>query len=122
MRVEAWGSVCSITVREDIRYRKFRYQTFFLQPRGLCSASHRRERPLGPIGSCGRRAGERAEDHARQGRSERGVLRTQASEDAASRRSSGPSPAIMGEGLIGLGHAVDVVLALIGAALLGLGV
>src|SRR4051794_22901263 len=31
-------------------------------------------------------------------------------------------PAVVGEGLIRLGHAVDVVLALVGAALLGLGV
>src|SRR5665213_2177535 len=32
----------------------------------------------------------------------------------------GPLPAVVGEGLVGLGHAVDVVLALIRPALLGL--
>ena len=49
-------------------------------------------------------------------------IRTHVSEDAASRQSSARLPTIVGEGLVGLGHAVDVVLALVGAALLGLGI
>ena len=64
---------------------------------------------------------ERAEDQARQGRSERSVLRTRAIEDAvraAPSVRSTRSPAVVREGLVGLGHAVDVVLTLVRAALL----
>src|SRR5271166_3843004 len=63
---------------------------------------------------------ERAEGQADRGRRERSVLCTRASEDKGPRRPSARSPAVVGEGLVGLRHAVNVVLALVRAALLGL--
>jgi hypothetical protein len=63
------------------------------------------------------------ESRAEQGRRERRVLGTRATEDAAMRRLIAVLlPAVVGEGLVGLRHPVDVVLALVGAALLLLGV
>src|SRR5713226_556980 len=83
------------------------------------------KRESGPRAKLGPLPAKRAEDQARQGRRERSVLCTRASEDAAepgdtrSARipepaSAGPRfalPAVVREGLVGLGHAVDVVLA-----------
>src|SRR5918997_1696877 len=48
---------------------------------------------------------------------------TRATDDAAQRRFAAAAlPAVVGEGLVRLRHPVDVVLALVGAALLRLGV
>src|SRR4051794_9008980 len=74
------------------------------------------------------RARKGGEKRAWQGSSPRGVLCTRGGDDAARRRFAAaspersPLPAVVGERLVRLGHAVDVLFALERAALVVLGV
>ena len=96
-----WKLALGVGAGGVIGYRKFRYRSFFLQ--GPCAQDHTNVRNAPP------RPGR---PFSRCGPSPAGApVKTP-------ERRVGDLPAVVGEGLVGLRHAVDVVLALVRPALL----